>query len=154
MIRTLAAAFALIAAPASAADLSPLDFLVGHCWQGTLPNGDSDTHCFKASEGKVTDHHDVARAGKTFYGGDTEYRVESGKIVWAYKDGDDGVMTGSVSADPDGLDFGTATYEGQNGTKIVIATRWVRLDARSYEARDVTISGDHPSRVTKYARVD
>lgn len=134
--------------------LAPLDFLTGHCWQGTLPNGDGDTHCFKAAEGKLTDHHDVVRAGKTIYGGDTEYVAEGGRIAWTYKDVTGGVMKGTVSGATDGLDFGTATYEGDEGKKITIATRWVRVGDNAYEARDTSDDSAHFNRTTKYTRID
>lgn len=133
--------------------LAPLDFLVGHCWQGNLPNGDSDLHCFNAAGGQVRDHHEVARAGKTIHSGDTVYGWAEGAIRWTYTDASGGVMKGSVRAAGDGLDFGSADYVGKDGTKITSATRWVRTGDGAYEARDVSSTPGH-NRTTRYLKVD
>ncbi len=140
--------------PAGAVELAPLDFLVGHCWRGTLANGAVDTHCFKPSDTGVRDHHEVASGGKTVYSGDTDYGWSDGAIRWTYRDATGGVMQGSVRAAPDGLDFGTADYVGSDGTRITIATHWVRLADTGYEVRDTSATDAHSSRTTRYLRVD
>jgi uncharacterized protein YndB with AHSA1/START domain len=134
--------------------LAPMDFLAGHCWRGVLPNGDGDVHCFKAGDGKLVDHHDVTRTGKTIYGGDTEYAWDGAKIAWTYKDVTGGVMKGTATGAPDGLEFGANTYEGKDGKKITIATRWVRVGENAYEARDTSNDNAHFNRTTKYTRID
>ena len=161
----LIALFALAIAPAAQAQdrieterdgsraLAPLDFLVGHCWRGTLPNGDSDVHCFKAAEGSVSDHHEVARAGKTFYSGDSVYGWTDGAIRWTYTDVGGGVMKGSVRGADDGLDFGTADYVGPDGAKITIATHWARIGDAAYEVRDRSTLAAH-NRTTRYVKID
>jgi uncharacterized protein YndB with AHSA1/START domain len=131
--------------------LSPLDFLVGHCWHGTLPNGDADTHCFKPVEDELRDHHEVVRAGKTIYSGDTVYAWSGDAIGWTYRDATGGTMQGKVRAAADGLDFGTADYVGKDGGRLTITTHWVRVAPHAYDARS---TGGPQSRVTRYTRID
>jgi uncharacterized protein YndB with AHSA1/START domain len=133
--------------------LKPLDFLAGHCWRGTLPNGDVDTHCFKHGGGKVTDHHEVVRAGTKVYFGDTTYAPEGGVIGWTYVDMAQGVMKGIVAQTEDGLDFGTSTFVPRDGAKVTMATRWVRIGALAYDARD-TSTDPRFTRTTRYTRIN
>jgi len=133
--------------------LAPLDFLAGHCWRGTLPNGDVDTHCFKLGGGRLVDHHEVLRAGTKVYWGDTIYAPEAGTIGWTYTDRSGGVMKGNVRQAPDGLDFGTADYIGTSGAKITIATRWVRIGDNAYEARSISALPAQ-NRTTRYTKTD
>lgn len=130
--------------------LAPLDFLVGHCWQGTLPDGNSDTHCFAAAPGEIRDHHEVVREGKRVYWGDTVYAWEDGTIRFVYTAMDGGTMKGSVRAAPDGLDFGTSDFVGKDGRRFPITTRWVRLSDTAYEARNLGAE----VRTTRYTRID
>jgi uncharacterized protein YndB with AHSA1/START domain len=134
--------------------LAPLDFLAGHCWRGTLPNGDGDTHCFKRDGKQLIDHHDVVRAGKTIYSGDTVYAWSEGAIGWVYTDATGGVMKGTVRGAPDGLDFDSSGYVAKDGTRITITSRWVRVGDNAYEARDSSESNAHFNRTTRYTRVD
>ena len=134
--------------------LAPLDFLSGHCWRGTLPNGDADTHCFKPGGGQVVDHHEVLRAGTRVYWGDTVYLPESGGIGWTYTDMSGGVMKGKVAQAPDGLDFGTADFVAKDGARFTLATRWVRIGDNAYEARDTSASDAHFNRTTRYTKTD
>jgi uncharacterized protein YndB with AHSA1/START domain len=131
--------------------LTPLDFLAGHCWRGTLPNGDADTHCFKQVENALRDHHEVVRAGKTVYSGETIYAWAEGAIHWTYASIDGGTMKGVVKASRKVLDFGTADYVGADGSKLTIATRWARDGEDAYMALD---QGATHNRATRYKRVD
>src|SRR6478672_10495852 len=63
-------------APAVAAELQPLAFMVGSCWRASFPGGQaSDTHCYTAIHGGryIRDVHVVA-GGSPGYGGETIYR--------------------------------------------------------------------------------
>ncbi|MES2444413.1 MAG: SRPBCC domain-containing protein [Pseudomonadota bacterium] len=133
--------------------LAPFDFLAGHCWRGTLPTGDVDTHCFKPGGGQLVDHHEVARAGTKVYWGDTVYAWSGGAIGFTYTDMGGGVMKGSARQAPDGLDFGASDYVGTSGAKITIATRWVRIGSDAFEARNISTVAAH-NRTTRYTRID
>lgn len=135
--------------------LPPLDFLTGHCWRGTLPNGDLNTHCFDRTEGRIRDRHEVLRAGTKVYGGETLYARDSETRIarFTYIGMDGGVMKGSVRADGADLDFGSADYVGNSGS-VTIATRWIRVAPNAYEARDTSTTDAHFNRTTRYTRVD
>jgi uncharacterized protein YndB with AHSA1/START domain len=136
--------------------LAPIGFLTGHCWRSSLPNGDPDTHCFKAQDGAVVDHHEVLHDGKKVYWGDTLYEWQAGAISWTYTAMSGGTMKGKVAAAPDGLDFGTADFVGTDGSRITMTTRWVRTGDDSYETRGTAGAGSegHPAPATRYTRID
>lgn len=149
------AAMLLLAMPAQAAELAPLDFLVGHCWRGALDAQNSDTHCFRAEADKVLDRHEVLRDGKTVYWGETVYAWDAaaGRIRFTYSDPSGVVGKGFVTAIPDGLDFGTAQYKTGTDT-VTISTRWLRLGADAYDAVDSAPGRPKFDRTTRYTRVD
>ena len=135
--------------------LAPLDFLAGHCWQGTIPNGDLNTHCFARVDGTIRDRHEVFRAGKKVYGGETIYAWDGEARIagFTYTGMDGGVMKGSVRQDDADLDFGSSDYVGQGGS-VTIATRWIRVAPNTYEARDTSTTNAKFNRTTRYTRVD
>lgn len=140
---------------AARAALTPLDFLAGHCWRGTLPNGDLNMHCFTRADGVVQDMHEVLRGGAKVYGGDTVYRWDGGARVlrFTYLGMDGSGGSGTVRPDGADLDFGTSEYTSGSG-KVAISTRWVRLAPNAYEARDTSPTNAKFNRTTKYTRVD
>lgn len=147
--------FALLAASATPPALAPLDFLVGHCWRGTLKTGDADTHCFDVADGAVRDRHQVMHDGKAVYSGETIYAWDDAAkaIGFTYTAMTGGVEKGHVTATPQGLDFGTATYTDTDGSTMAIVTQWVR-SGNSYEARThMPADASMDSSVT-YTRVD
>lgn len=93
--------------------LAALDYWVGSCWRTTLAPEVIDTHCFTRTATSVRDHHEVTDRGVTVYQGDTDYRAEGGRIRYAYRNDKGPVSDGSVTATPEGLDFG--------------AQRWLRI---------------------------
>ena len=129
---------------------APLDFLVGHCWRGTLPSGDANIHCFDLADGKVRDRHQVLRAGKKVYGGETLYAWDPATrtLGFAYTGEGSPTAHGTVRRDGPGLDFGATDYGG-----VTIATRWVRIGDDAYEARD-TSADPRFSHDVKYVRAD
>lgn len=145
---------ALMLAATPVQDFVPIDFLIGHCWRGTLPNGDVDTHCFALTDATVTDHHEVVRAGTKIYWGDTLYAWQGGALRYTYTDMSGGVMKGSVSRNGDDMDFGTADYVGTDGARLTMTSHWVRLAPTAFEARITSPAGDHFNRTTRYTRVD
>lgn len=142
-------------AMAQSLPLAPLDFLVGHCWQGTLPTGERNVHCFDRTGGKVRDRHEVFRADKKVYGGETIYAWdgEARKIAFVYTGMGGGEMRGSVRADGADLDFGTTDHVAKDGTRVTITTRWARVAENAYEARDQSPT-PHFTHGVKYTRVD
>lgn len=144
--------------------LAPLDFLVGHCWRGTLPQGGDDTHCFRAGGGAVTDHHDVIAGGKSVYSGDTVYAYQGGAIRFTYTSMDGGIEKGVVGATPGGLDFGIAefTFAGDfkpediaaGRNRIHIATTWARIGGNAYDASSIVREKKTQDPATRYTRID
>jgi uncharacterized protein YndB with AHSA1/START domain len=134
--------------------LAPLDFLAGHCWTGTLPNGDRNTHCFDRVDGNIRDRHEVFRAGKKVYGGETIYAWdgEARAIAFTYTGMDGSVTKGSARPDGQDLDFGSSDYPAGAAT-VTIATRWVRIAPNAYEGRDTSTTPKF-NRTTRYTRVD
>lgn len=134
--------------------LAPLDFLVGHCWRGTLPTGDVNTHCFDRIDGQVRDRHDVLRAGKKVYGGETLYAWdgEARGIAFTYTGMGGTGGKGSARADGQDLDFGSTDYASGNAT-ITVATRWVRIGDTAYEARDSSATAKFNHNI-KYTRLE
>ncbi|MCW3835338.1 SRPBCC domain-containing protein [Sphingomonas canadensis] len=135
--------------------LAPLDFLAGHCWEGALPNGDRNRHCFDRQPGKLRDRHQVFRQGAEVYGGETIYAWDAaaGAIGFVYSSGGKQVGRGHVRAIPGGLDFGTADYGSGDG-KVTIATRWMRAGAGAYDAVDSAPAAPAFDRTTRYTRVE
>ena len=134
--------------------LAPLDFLTGHCWRGTLPTGDINTHCFDRMDGKIRDRHDVIRAGKKVYGGETLYTWdgEARTIAFTYTGLGGTGGKGKARADGEDIDFGSTDYASGSGT-ITVATRWVRIAPNVYEARDSSAKAQFNHNI-KYTRLE
>jgi uncharacterized protein YndB with AHSA1/START domain len=148
---------ALLAVAAAAAspttDLPPLDFLIGDCWRGEMPDGTVDTHCFEpVYEGRhVRDMHEVT--GGEPYRGETIYSRQGDAITYAYWNSQGGVSRGSLRALGERLDFGEETYQAPGGQTIHLSTHCQRLGEDAYEA--VTTSDERPklSRTVRFERV-
>lgn len=145
--------------------LAPLDFLTGHCWSGKRPEGAIDTHCFKAADGTVTDHHDVVAGGKTVYQGDTVYRWDPGaKVVRYVYTSPAGGMSGEVRPVPNGLDFGTSFFQfepvrpsndlTQTNAGLHITTTWTRVGDTAYDVLETVREAPGPEAPIRYTRVD
>jgi uncharacterized protein YndB with AHSA1/START domain len=143
-------------APALRQGLEPLSFLVGHCWRGTFPSGEVDTHCFEPAYGgqHVRDRHEVT-GGARPYGGETLYSWDgrANAVTYTYWNSNGGVSRGTMRPASDGrLSFGDESYRDPQGRRISISTHW-RRDGDAYEA--VTSSAQAPSmdRTVRYERV-
>lgn len=149
-------ALSLMIAAVPQAELAPLAFLVGHCWRGTLPTGDANTHCFAESEGGIRDRHEVLREGKIVYSGETHYSWDAAKSVirFVYSSGGKVVGQGNVRAIAGGLDFGTSEFAGKDGSKIAIATRWMRVGGNAYDAIDSAPAAPAFDHTIRYTRID
>lgn len=135
--------------------LDPLDFLAGHCWQGTLPTGEANKHCFTREDDGIRDRHVVLREGKTVYSGETLYVWDAGAqaIRFTYSSGGKQVGQGSVKAIPGGLDFGTSEY-GSGDKKFTISTRWLRVGENAYDAADSAPAAPAFDHTVRYTRAD
>lgn len=151
----------LSAAAALSEPLSPLQFLVGHCWQAPIGDGTQiDKHCFELVYGgkHLRDRHVVTdAAGKITYEGETIYAFngKAKRIEYAYFSSDGGVSYGSVAAKDGGqlLDFGDETFNGNDGRELKISTEWRRVGDDAYEAVSRGIFMPTGKRVTRYERV-
>lgn len=146
MILATLVALALADSPLRA-ELRPLEFLVGHCWEGTLPDGKSDRHCFESVYGgqHIRDHHVVSAqsGGPGVYSGETFYSAAGdGRLAFVYFNSIGGVSQGSLGAEPDRLNFGEEHYRGPDGRQIALSVSWRRVGDDAYEA--ITTSTDAP----------
>jgi hypothetical protein len=150
---TLAAAalLALTTLPATAdappSPYQPLAFLVGHCWNGTFPDGrGSDQHCFSWIYGGkfVRDEH-VAHhgAGRPDDYGESIYLwdASSGKLEYLYIESAGGYSRGTVSAEPGALVFPAATYT-EAGQLQHYRSRWQRSGSEAYDVITEFQSGE------------
>lgn len=145
MIASLALLAAAAADPPLRAELMPLEFLVGHCWEGTLPDGKSDRHCFESVYGgqHIRDHH-VVGPGAGVYSGETFYSAAgAGRVAFVYFNSIGGVSQGTLGAEPGRLNFGEERYRGPDGRQITLSVQWRRVGDDAYEA--ITTSADAPA---------
>ena len=152
MIVLLALAAAVQVAPA--AQLEPLAFLVGHCWQGDIQPGVNNVHCFDTVEGgRVRDRHDVIRNGETVYSGETIYSWDAtaNAAAFVYSSGGAEVGRGHVREIAGGLDFGRNDY-GSGSDRVSVASRWARVGGDAYDAIDTSATAAH-NRTTRYTRM-
>ena len=112
------------AAPALAAELQPLAFLVGSCWRATFPNSTStDTHCYTAMLGGryIRDIHTVEGAPAP-YGGETIFRwdAQARRIRYDYYASDGGYSGGFADPTATGIDYPEENYVGGNGQALTL----------------------------------
>ena len=156
MIATLIAlALAAGEPPALRAGLEPLGFLVGHCWAGALPTGETDTHCFESVYGgqHVRDRHEVTGGGGR-YAGETFYSADgAGGLAFVYFNSQGGVSRGTMRPGADRLHFGDEHYTAPDGRRITLSVSWRPDGADAYEA--TTVSQDAPAMngTVRYERV-
>jgi hypothetical protein len=119
-------------------ELHPLQFLVGHCWTASFPDGQStDTHCFDSVYGGhfVRDRH-VVRGAKKPYEGETLYAWDAQKqvLVYTYWNSDGGISTGTAApAGEDGLSF--REEHAAKDAAMELKTVWTRRGDDGYDAR-------------------
>lgn len=149
LLLTLGATTCVVqAAHESAAHLSPLAFLAGHCWTAPFPDGKStDTHCFEWVYGQhqLRDRHVVKGAGSgPEYRGETLYLwdAKTSRIVYRYIDSTGGHSNGYVEPADDALRFPDDNYVAADGKTISFVTQWRRVDADHYEAKTRQRVGD------------
>ncbi len=126
-----------LAAAAGEPALEPLAFLAGHCWKGTMPNGqDTDEHCFSwVFEGRyLRDRHVVRSGEKTVYEGESIYYFNPAakQVEYLYITAHGGFSIGRMVPDGDAIVFPAAV--------LVTATqsfgfrgRWKRQGDDAYE---------------------
>ena len=120
-------------------DFRPLEFLVGHCWVGTFPDGKAtDQHCFEWVFDRkfIRDRHVVRGgdpapyAGETLYGWDPEKK----RLGFWYWSSEGEILTGAVEYHPDSIVFPTK-YITEKGT-VELRAIWTRLGQDSYRAEE------------------
>ena len=117
-------------APALAAELQPLAFLVGSCWRAAFPNSTrTDTHCYTAMLGGryVRDRHVVAGAPEP-YSGETVYRWDwtARRIRYDYYASDGGYSWGMAQPTATGLIFPEEAYVGADGRPMILRNVLIR----------------------------
>jgi hypothetical protein len=136
MRRLIAVALLLLAArtaDAQQAPLAPLEFLVGHCWIGTFPDGKAtDEHCFEWMYDRkfIRDRH-VVRGGDP-YSGETIYMWDAAakRITFQYYSSAGFVIPGTAIPSAEGIEFPhrQKTAAGEVDAKAV----WTRLGTDGY----------------------
>ena len=114
-------------------DFSPLEFLVGHCWLGTFPDGkQTDEHCFEWVYDRhfIRDRH-VVRGGPP-YEGETIYRWDAAtqKIAYWYWSTGGMVVTGTLEPSSEGLVF-PSRFDTPKGS-VELKAVWTRLGDDRY----------------------
>lgn len=137
-----------VVATAPPAHFAPFDFLVGHCWRGTFPDGTAtDTHCYEWVFGNkhIRDVH-VVRNGAAAYRGETIYswNAEDGRVIYRYWNSDGGFSDGDMVAGDDGtLTSAIERYVGENGEIREYRTVIEPLEPGQYATRTYErIDGD------------
>ena len=125
-------------AETDATSYQPLDFLVGHCWIGTFPDGkQTDEHCFTWIYDRkfVRDVHVVRGGGRPEHGGESIYFYDavSKKLEYLYVESDGGFSRGAVTADGNTLIFPPTSYT-EGGKTMTYRSRWVQLADTAYDA--------------------
>ena len=141
----LAAAFAAIVAvaPASAQTtpeyFKPFEFLVGHCWTGTFPNGKAtDTHCYDWMLGRefIRDRHRVKSEGPDYTGEAVYYFDGATKTVkYRYWNSDGGLSDGAFKADGAVTRVPEDLYRGKDGKVQKFQADIERLSDTQYRKR-------------------
>ena len=126
-----------------APDLSPLQFLLGHCWSGQFPgNGPTDTHCFDwlFAKSSIRDHHVVSSTPK--YEGETIYSWDaaSNAIAFRYWSNAGLVLDGTVEQHGDTLVF-PSHYVKDDGTRVDMRAVWTRVGTDAYRAESSALEG-------------
>jgi hypothetical protein len=115
-------------------DFRPLEFLVGHCWVGTFPDGKAtDEHCFEWGFNRkfVRDRH-VVRNGPGPYSGETLYGwdPEKKRLGFWYWNSEGEILTGAVEYRPGSIVFPTKQVT-EKGT-IELRAIWTPMGQDSY----------------------
>lgn len=142
LLTILAASAAIAFAPPLASqtpspDFKPLEFLVGHCWIGTFPDGkNTDEHCFEwvFDHKFIRDRHVVrATAGSTAapYQGESLYGwdAKEQQLAYWYWNTNGQMITGSVAYEGKDIIF-PGRYDTPKG-QVEIKAVWTPL-ADSY----------------------
>jgi len=114
------------AAPALAAELRPLAFMVGQCWSATFPNSTrTDTHCYTPMLGGrfIRDIH-VVEGGPTPYSGESIYRWDprARRLRYDYYASDGGYSAGFADPNATGIEFPEEAYVGADGQTMMLRT--------------------------------
>jgi hypothetical protein len=125
-------------------DFRPLEFLVGHCWVGTFPDGKAtDEHCFEWVFDRkfIRDRH-VVRNGAAPYAGETLYGWDSEKkrLGFWYWNSEGEVLIGAVEYRPGSIVFPTR-HVTDKGTVELRAT-WTRRGEDSYRVEQSQRAGE------------
>ena len=124
-------------APAGAASpLAALDFLVGACWSGQGPRGETDRHCFARAMGHfVRDVHETTGLARP-YGGETIYHwdAKAGVVRFTYWNTNGGVSTGTMLVQDGALVF-PEMLSNKDGTPTELRSVWTREGADAYVAK-------------------
>jgi hypothetical protein len=126
-------------APVPEKPLQPLDFWVGHCWEGKFADGKAtDRHCFEPMlDGHFVRDRHVVRGEKPDYSGETIYWFDAAtkRIKYMYFNSIGGVSTGTVDAQGERLQFPSEEYKLGDGQVQTFRTSWDRDGTDGYIAR-------------------
>jgi hypothetical protein len=127
-------------------DFRPLEFLIGHCWVGTFPDGKAtDQHCFDWVYDRkfIRDRHVVRNAtaptlyqGETLYGWDPEEK----RLAFWYWNSEGEILTGTVEYRPGSIVFPTRRVTDK-GT-VELRASWSRQGQDGYRVEQTQRVGE------------
>lgn len=131
------------------AELQPLAFLAGYCWQGAFPGGKvTDEHCFTWVYGGkfLRDRHTVHRGeGHPDDLGETIYLWDSAahQLQYFYIESDGGSLRGTVTPEGGVLKFPESVYVDEGGGQQGVRSQWhVLSDHAAYDVLTEFRRGD------------
>ena len=115
-----------------------MEFLVGHCWVGTFPDGkQSDEHCFEwvFDHKFIRDRH-VVRNGASPYAGETLYGWDpkEKRLGFWYWNSDGEILRGTVEYTAEAIVFPTE-YESKSGP-VKLRAVWTPQGRDGYRAEE------------------
>ena len=138
VLGVLSPLFLLQSQSAGTPDYRPMEFLVGHCWVGTFPDGkQTDEHCFEwvFDHKFIRDRH-VVRNGPSPYAGETLYGWDpkEKRLAFWYWNSDGEILRGTVEYTAESIVFPTQ-YESKNGP-VELRAVWTPLGQEGYRAEE------------------
>jgi hypothetical protein len=148
---TLAAAVAAVASAGAVAaqptpdHFKPFEFLIGHCWTGTFPDGKAtNTHCYEwmLDRAFIRDRHVVKSSGPD-YKGETVYYLDgaTGSVKYRYWNTIGGLSDGALGTDAKRIQIVEDVYRGKDGKTQKFQGEIERLSDTQYRASTRTWDG-------------
>lgn len=128
-----------------------LKFFLNSCWEGKFVGSeDTDVHCFREMvDGRFVRDNHLVSSKKGKYGGETVFWWdEDGQhLKYTYWDTQGGISNGTMLPTTDGFESPDEVYEGTNGQRFTIRTRWLVNSGDEYTMESVKVDGNQTTRM-------